>query len=266
MTAPQLEKRIQICDSLATVFILLVVIGLVGEAGFSFWSWIVVVGVAGEFVLHIWQSRYSKRLTELQAAEADRLLFQIAEANKVAAEANLSRAQLEAKLSPRVLPVEKFNALVEELKPMAPKNLDIVVCENSAEAGLFARQILMATTLAGWSARLWNASGRVIGGLSIQLSIVPTIAENQPATSGLVLALKSIGIDANISGYFSPNEKFGPVELPPNEPGPEWDDKNCAPIRLLVGVKMEAVDAERHNAIWMKYLIERKNQAITQKG
>lgn len=226
-----------------------------------------VAGAVGAFAMIVGdrvRDRFSdQRMSdnELKTADANRRAAEAdqraAEANKAAESERLARVQLETKISSRSIPHDKIPAFAAILRPFAPQTLDIIVCDNSAESGMFARQIDMAIERAGWKVRIWNAPGRVVGGVNIKL-INNSPSPNEPIKA-LISALQSVGIDAPIAGFFTSRDREeNPFELPPGDAEPPWNDATCAPVRIIVGAKMDMLDVDNHNAMWIEHFAAKR--------
>jgi hypothetical protein len=280
-----LKAKIKRWDKWGTRFAILVVVGLCMEYSLPWLSvqarywlsgWIthwpylhlmqvahvfVAGGVAGELLAHRKQSNGSDDLTRLQENELEELKRETASANQRAAEAieraskaDLARAQLEERLSPRSFPIDKADEFALKLVPYANQRVDVMICDASPSTGMFAREICWALGTAQWKVRFWNLSDLLVAGINFEL-LHPQLVETKKASDALIAELASIGIGAFSRGFFLAESRMvGHVDRPPLEPGPDWDDKTCAPIRLYVGVKMDTVAAENHTKMRHKYL------------
>lgn len=122
----------------------------------SVFTALVVLGVGGEFVTHVWTSRLSKRLDalhrdELQAHEQAiaRLTKETAEANQRAEEERLARVKIEAQLADRKLLPEQSASIVQQLRKYRGQLITMHV-PMSEEPESIGQMILDAMNAAGW--------------------------------------------------------------------------------------------------------------------
>jgi hypothetical protein len=157
-----------------------VVLGLVLEYAPEFWNtlhnsrWkriehigavLVVVGVAGELLLHIRSEQIDNQLKSIQRTAIVQLFDRATAAEKATALANeraatAEKAASEAKLAlakmnaPRVLTVPAANKLVATFRPYAGKTFWVITEKNAPDVGgeqeLVANQIIDVFNRAGW--------------------------------------------------------------------------------------------------------------------
>ena len=127
----------------------------------------VVIGVAGEFVMHVWESRVSSRLITLQKAREQQLQATIATANQAAAEANQRAKQLEKqteelksqnlelarKIAPRFLTTREKETILKAIQPFSGHFI-ILTRLGDGEAGPYGDSIIAIFQKAGWAIQL----------------------------------------------------------------------------------------------------------------
>ena len=120
---------------------------------------LVVVGVGGELIVHIMQSRANKKLVALQNAEtiaqeleisrlkkdAEGFSLDIARANERSSEANriaeqerLARLKIEERLAPRRINADQRARLVTGLKPLSGKTVSLFIMIGDPETDALA--------------------------------------------------------------------------------------------------------------------------------
>lgn len=136
----------------------------------AFFAFLVVIGVGGEFVVHILYSRGSGRLIALQHTEEQQLQAEIsklssttAEANKVAAQANERAKQMEVRaeelrnenlelqrrINPRFLTKAQQAVIRDGIQPYRGHPI-IVMRLGDGEAGPYGDSIIALFEEAGW--------------------------------------------------------------------------------------------------------------------
>jgi hypothetical protein len=177
----------------------------------------------------------AKAASEEASAKAERFRLDIAKANESAkqaegraAEANLELARLTA---PRTLSPSQQATIAARLRTFGTLRVDVIIVGDSQEIAGITGLIVAAVRQAGWTV---NLVGKAVSGPNISGVLIGTHSGSDrnvtAAADTLITALQSAGI---ASGRFAP--QFGD-ELPMALMG-IWDDRNVAPIRMLVSAK-----------------------------
>ena len=153
LTKPQLESRLNSLDTWAAIF-----------------TFLVVVGVGGELITHIFSSRANKALINLQndeektlQAEVARLGNATAEANKAMAQANERANQMELqteelrnqnlelqrRINPRFLTTVEQQTIFDSISPFKGHPA-IITRLGDGEAGPYGDSIIGVFQKAGW--------------------------------------------------------------------------------------------------------------------
>jgi hypothetical protein len=223
MGKDEIEASLRLLDSAAAILIALV-----------------AIGVAGELVVHILESRKSKELSSIQSAESEQLKLQIASLTN----ANL---QLQAKIAPRALTVEQQKEIGQTLGD--PLQIDIFMFSETPESKGIGMQIYLALLSAKWDVSIWRVltPGRNFPGIAITTHKGLGDRKWGDAANSLISILRSSGIQSfrseTFAGAIDDNEAMAgwlgfSVE-------PElwmrktivWDEGKAAPIRILIGDK-----------------------------
>ena len=134
-------------------------------------TFLVVLGVGGEFVVHILYSRASKRLLTIEHLEDVKLRAEISqsaavateanaraeEANKIAEQEKLARLKIEQRLAPRRITGEQKKKLLELIHVTGKPRIEIG-STGSPEADDFAEDIAKALTDCGLDVRLLKST------------------------------------------------------------------------------------------------------------
>jgi hypothetical protein len=167
-------------------------------------------------------------------AKAEGFRLDIAKANESAkqaearaAEANLELARFKA---PRTLSPSEQATIVARLRPLGMRHVDVIIIGDPPEITDFTVSIVLAVRQAGWTTK---PAMKAIAGPSISGVLVGTRIGSDRATvqaaDALISALQSAG---RACGRIP---QFGD-ELPMAIMG-DWDARNIAAIRILVGAK-----------------------------
>ncbi len=134
----------------------------------------VVIGVAGELIVHVLYSRASARLIALQITEEQKLRTEItrlgsitAEANKAAAQANERANQMEVqaeelrrqnleiqrKINPRFLTTAEQQTILDAIRPFHGHQI-ILTRLGDGEAGPYGDNIIGVFQKAGWTVQV----------------------------------------------------------------------------------------------------------------
>jgi hypothetical protein len=154
-----------------------------------------------------------------------------AEANRAAEQERLARVRIEERLAPRVLSPQQQQILVQRLRPLAERTIDIFIYGDTPEIVGVATVLTSLLRSAGCNTQFWTVlgGGAVTGILVLTRSGSDSATEN--AASGLISALNSVGIAAG------PWQSFTDKDTPGLMNGPPWDNAKMASIRLLIGTK-----------------------------
>ncbi len=129
------------------------------------------LGLLDEFVVDIKVRKCRARLKEIADIEFGEVLTRATQAEEAAAEANLARVRIEAKLASRKLNKAARAELVELLKPYAGKHVDIVLFDHhNMEVDLFGASIQEVFQAAGWTSRVLIPSGSRIPGRAVTIT------------------------------------------------------------------------------------------------
>ena len=155
----------------------------------------------------------------------------LAEALERASRAEAQASTAAGKVADRTLsPLQQSN-IVSRLRQFGPRRIDMIIIGDTGEIGNIATLIASAIQQAGWTVHF---VGKAISGPNVSGVLVGThIGSDQgveAAADALISALRSEGI---VSGRFTPQFNDS---LPMAIMG-SWDEKNVAPIRMLVSAK-----------------------------
>jgi hypothetical protein len=198
MDKPGLEALLTSLDHWAGLFILLV-----------------VIGVAGELVVHILSSRASGRLIALQNAEEQKLKTEMtrlgsvtAEANKIAAQANeranqmeiqaeeLRRQNLEIqrKINPRFLTTTEQKTIFDGINLFRGHQI-ILTRLGDGEAGPYGDSIIAIFQKAGWAAQVNHVGMYTPPTYGIVCRVSP---HPDAAAKALIAAFSKAGIELTV--------------------------------------------------------------------
>jgi len=244
MDKAKLESVIEACDGANTFCIAIVAVGLLGESFeppiihgickfiFAAFKWMVILGVAGEFVLHIRQSRASKRLVALQNTESDQLKFDVAQANLATEELREENLKLREEMSPRRLSAAQISAIRDIASHVKAHDMDVLIVGSVTETKEFADLITLPFRFAGWDIRLWAARPEIINrGISISFWSHAK-PESWRTVADLLAAFSLAGIECEGSGFFADDKRGVPMGSDPQQ-----QQKKMAEIRMIVGEK-----------------------------
>jgi hypothetical protein len=185
----------------------------------AFFILLVVLGVGGELIVHLMQSRANKKLVALQHAEtraqeteiaslnkdAEGFKLDVAKANERASEANriaeqekLARLKIEERLAPRSLNKTQSDKITAVLLSFAGQKIEIIEYGLSREASSLSKQIQSAIVAAKWDAKVVG----VLSGVEPDPGILVLIAKEQaesPAATALVRILNDQGLAARLT-------------------------------------------------------------------
>jgi hypothetical protein len=163
-----------------------------------------------------------------------------ANAERMAAEANLARARIEEKFKPRRLDKSAVELLIEDLKEHKDLRIDVFVFDNHlTEVMLLGDSLTAALKTGGCNCKMWLlASGHRLHGKSISLAVArDATAEQQTFFSTLTVIIGSAFARSDIRYSFSwgafsktdpwiPNSIAGYVS--------PWDPADAAPYRIQI--------------------------------
>jgi hypothetical protein len=168
-------------------------------------------------------------------AKAEGFRADIAKANESAKQAEARAAEAKLELArfkaPRTLSASQRTSIAALLRPLGPQRVDLIVIGDAPEITDIAGAIIAVLKQAGWTV---NVPGKAISGPNVSGVLIGTHMGSDrgvnDAADALISALQSAHI---VSGRFSPqfNDKL-PMALMG-----VWDEKNVAPIRILVSAK-----------------------------
>lgn len=163
-----------------------------------------------------------------QAADA---LANLAEAKRLADEARQGTARNTEKLADRTLSPAQQTDIATRLRPFGPQQVDVIIIGDLPEITNITVSIILAMQQAGWTVKpaVKAIAGPAVAGVRVGTKIGSS-KDIEDSVDALILALRAAGI---FSTRFVP--QFGD-ELPMAIMG-NWDSKNVAPIRILVGAK-----------------------------
>jgi hypothetical protein len=176
---------------------------------------LVVIGVGGEFVLHIWSSRASGRLIEIQKTETQRLQAKVADldtqsavANKAIAEANQRAKQLELeteklrnqnlklqeRMEWRTISQSERTKMIEALKHYAGHSVQLTFPNENAEASSYADTFEDMFIAAGWTVQQGFYSAAFATATKKYGVIFRSTPNSDAAVKSLLDVLKEINI------------------------------------------------------------------------
>ncbi|MBI1814276.1 MAG: hypothetical protein HYR72_04820 [Deltaproteobacteria bacterium] len=156
---------------------------------------LVAFGVLGEFVIHRFHVRASKREQNLSDKESNEQLAAIAEVNLKAETERLKRVEIEERRAPRRLSMEQFNIIESRLRAFAPVEIGVIpTAKGDAEPLEFAADLCVLFRKIGWLPAFATRIDHTIRlGLWVELS--PNADRlAQRAAPELVVALRIAGI------------------------------------------------------------------------
>jgi hypothetical protein len=175
VTKATLETLIDRCDWWSAIFTLMV-----------------VIGVAGELVTHVIQTRANKRLIAVQRTEADQLNLEIEKLRN----ANL---KLEQKLSPRSLDQAQQKRISERMSEFKGYQFAVGTSPNSVEGQLLADRISGAISNSGCTV-VPSIGHHAYLGITRGVGIITTSdARSKKAAVALAESLTSEGLDTGVS-------------------------------------------------------------------
>jgi hypothetical protein len=177
----------------------------------------------------------AKAASDAASAKAETFRLDIAKANESAkqaearaAEANLELARFKA---PRTLSPSQQASISDRLRKFGARRVDVIIIGDAPEITDITRLIAAAIQQAGWTV---NFVGKAISGPNISGVLIGThIGSDRnlnEAADTLVSALQSAGI-ASSRSLLQFDDKL-PMAIMGS-----WDEKNVAPIRMLVSAK-----------------------------
>jgi hypothetical protein len=146
----------------------------------AFFILLVVLGVGGELIVHLLESRANKKLVALQHAETEAQKAEVArlnkdaegfrldvakanerasEANRIAEEEKLARLKIEERLAPRSLTKEQSDKLTAALGKFPGQKIEIMEYSLSREASSLSKKIQAALVAAKWDAKVIGMMG-----------------------------------------------------------------------------------------------------------
>lgn len=202
------------------------------KLGKNIGAFAVAVGVAAEFLGDFLAKPYEDKIEAARKVELAQLHKDADEAKARAKEAELA---LEKYKAPRIIEKDKFDELVEKLKPFSGRRIDIFAYPTGGTPDTlwYANRIFVAFLNARWKVKFWS----VIGGAAdapeeVGVSGLAGIGGDAIFKMKLIDLLKSAGIEAHPWRTFIETDKPSLLEY-----GPSWDSADVAPIRILVGSK-----------------------------
>jgi hypothetical protein len=217
---------------------------------------LVAIGVVGESVAGFLHWRRSGQLQAIQTAEnlslqgafaslqkeSDGFRAQIATSNATAAaanaraaEADLARAQLEARLAPRTLIGPKATEFIRALAPIVPGvAIDIVSFEGmGSDVAPLSADLATALNAAGAAAVVLTPMGG--GGAVIRGILVRTAADASASDKAIILPIVAALIKA---GFAAAQWQEYPANEPPSGGYMGPTGRPLAKVRILVGAKV----------------------------
>jgi len=234
-----IRDRLATLDGVEFVCIGVVAIGLVGESlSVPHAGDVVTLGVLGEFILHWFHVRASKRSEEVADKEAEAARGAIADANARAAEANekaererLERMKIEARLAWRRFSPEQIGSIASKLNAFRPERVAVFRSKLEPEIASFAGQITSALEDAGWNVGLATKTDfdRIVVGVLVELDSKDGIF-SQDVAFGAVALVEALHAEGVLVYGPAPLQRVG-FSAQCNEGDLE------APLQIMVGTK-----------------------------
>lgn len=121
----------------------------------------------------------------------------------------------------------------QHLATFGPMRVDILTFGDTREISDFGRNLAEALQTVGWKPKVWSVmSGSAYGVTGVPVYARKGDAKGSAAATALVSAILGQHISAK---QFEPFE--GTALAPLNVLGPQWDEKDVAPVRIWVGSK-----------------------------
>jgi hypothetical protein len=196
-----IRARLSTLDGIEFLCVGIVAVGLVGESlEIHHAGDVVTLGVLGEFVLHWFHVRASKRAEEIADEEADAARAAIADTNARAAEANLAtererlaRIELEKSLEVRSLNPEQQAAAVTILRPFAGRAVTVIQTSDTDEVRLARWNVVRVLRAAGLSTTLFEQP-RSVPAFGVQIELLSHGEQrDRDAASALASTLHDAG-------------------------------------------------------------------------
>ncbi|MGB9071225.1 MAG: hypothetical protein WCC22_01020 [Terriglobales bacterium] len=168
-----------------------------------------------------------KAASDAKAAQ-QRVETDLAKQREKTANAEKSLLELQARLADRTLSAQQRSALIDQLKPWAGVDVDVLIWGDTAEIEIISGQILESLKNAGWSLHTGHAGG----GGAVRGILVGTRAD---ADSGTALAANTLISGLQSAGLAAGPWKFNEMAQPPIMFNSSFTGK--AAIRLFIGSK-----------------------------
>jgi hypothetical protein len=164
---------------------------------------LVIVGVAGELVVSIRASRVETDLREESNAILAHANERAANAERIAAEANLARVKLEQRMRSRSIFGAGYNTLKELLVSRSGTTVDLVLFDHHVlETASFTRQLIATLKSTGWKIRVWKsrkAVYRVPGPSTMVIAALEHEKEYSAFADDLARELTALQVDCSVS-------------------------------------------------------------------